>query len=113
MGTVMTNPKVAIVTGASRGAGKGIALGLAEKGMTVYVTGRTKIVGKAKGWDGTDLPGTVEQTAMECNDVGGKGIAIPLPPTSLHSIAVCSTVPGKSVPSHPFAFPTIFVLPVT
>ena len=51
----MTNPKVAIVTGASRGAGKGIALGLAEKGMTVYVTGRTKIVGKAKGWDGTDL----------------------------------------------------------
>ena len=76
MGTVMTNPKVAIVTGASRGAGKGIALGLAEKGMTVYVTGRTKIVGKAKGWDGTDLPGTVEQTAMECNDVGGKGIAV-------------------------------------
>ena len=35
-------PKVALVTGASRGAGKGIAIGLAEKGMTVYVTGRTK-----------------------------------------------------------------------
>ena len=41
----MPNPKVAIVTGASRGAGKGIAIGLAENGMTVYVTGRTKKVG--------------------------------------------------------------------
>ncbi|MGB0907312.1 MAG: SDR family NAD(P)-dependent oxidoreductase [Maricaulaceae bacterium] len=72
----MSEPKVAIVTGASRGAGKGIALGLAEKGMTVYVTGRTKEVGKAKGWDGTPLPGTVEETAQACTDAGGKGIAV-------------------------------------
>lgn len=69
-------PKVAIVTGASRGAGKGIAIGLAEQGVTVYVTGRTKKVGKAKGWDGTPLPGTVEETAQACTDAGGKGVAV-------------------------------------
>jgi len=72
----MSKPKVALVTGASRGAGKGIALGLAEKGMTVYVTGRTKTPGKAKGWDGTPLPGTVADTAAECTKVGGKGIGV-------------------------------------
>lgn len=72
----MGQPKVAIVTGASRGAGKGIAIGLAEKGMTVYVTGRTKKVGKAKGWDGTPLPGTVAETAQACTDAGGKGVAV-------------------------------------
>ena len=33
--------KVAVVTGASRGVGKGVALGLGEAGATVYVTGRT------------------------------------------------------------------------
>ena len=70
------SPKVAIVTGASRGAGKGIALGLAEKGMTVYVTGRTKKIGAAKGWDGTPLPGTVEETAKAVTDAGGKGIGV-------------------------------------
>jgi len=69
-------PKVAIVTGASRGAGKGIALGLAEKGMTVYVTGRTKKIGAAKGWDGTPLPGTVEETAQAVTATGGQGIAV-------------------------------------
>ena len=72
----MAEPKVALVTGASRGAGKGIALGLAEKGLTVYVTGRTKKVGNAKGWDGTPLPGTVEETAQACTDAGGKGIGV-------------------------------------
>ncbi len=35
------NGKIAVVTGASRGIGKGIALALGEKGCTVYVTGRT------------------------------------------------------------------------
>jgi NAD(P)-dependent dehydrogenase (short-subunit alcohol dehydrogenase family) len=72
----LSNPKIAIVTGASRGAGKGVALGLAEKGMTVYVTGRTKKMGAAKGWDGTPLPGTVEETAQAITDVGGKGVGV-------------------------------------
>ncbi len=64
--------KVAIVTGASRGVGKGIALGLGEAGATVYVTGRTIEEGKsASGW-----PGTIGQTAAEVTRLGGKGIAV-------------------------------------
>lgn len=69
-------PRVAIVTGASRGAGKGIALGLAEKGMTVYVTGRTERMGSAIGWDGEPLPGTVLETAAAVTAAGGKGIPV-------------------------------------
>ena len=66
--------KVALVTGASRGIGKGIALVLAEQGATVYVTARTVNEGDYY------LPGTVGGTAAECdargNDSGGKGIAV-------------------------------------
>ena len=72
----MTEPKIALVTGASRGAGAGIARGLGEKGMTVYVTGRTTAPGDAKGWDGTVLPGTVAETAEAVTKAGGKGIAV-------------------------------------
>lgn len=39
--------RVVVVTGASRGAGKGIALALGETGATVYVTGRTRAEGDA------------------------------------------------------------------
>lgn len=62
--------KVAIVTGASRGIGKGIALALAAEGATVYVTGRTVTPGVYP------LPGTVVETAAECDKRGGKGIAV-------------------------------------
>ncbi len=61
---------VAVVTGASRGIGKGIALALAEQGATVYVTGRTVTPGSFP------LPGTVGETAAECDARGGKGIAV-------------------------------------
>jgi dehydrogenase/reductase SDR family member 1 len=65
--------KVAIVTGASRGVGKGIALGLGEAGATVYVTGRTIKEGQSSsGW-----PGTIGQTAAEVTQLGGHGIAVP------------------------------------
>lgn len=67
---------VALVTGASRGAGRGIARGFGELGYTVYVTGRTSAPGDAKGWDGTVLPGTVAETAAEVTAAGGKGIAV-------------------------------------
>jgi len=68
--------KVALVTGASRGAGRGIALGFGELGYTVYVTGRTVSPGDAKGWDGTVLPGTVAETAEAVTAAGGRGIAV-------------------------------------
>lgn len=68
--------KVALVTGASRGAGRGIARGFGELGYTVYVTGRTLAPGDAKGWDGTVLPGTVAETAAEVTAAGGTGIAV-------------------------------------
>ena len=65
--------KVAVVTGASRGVGKGVALGLGEAGATVYVTGRT-IKDKT---DAEKLGGTVYETAEAVTAIGGKGIAIP------------------------------------
>ena len=64
--------KVAVVTGASRGVGKGVALGLGEAGATVYVTGRTS---KSKS-DVEKLGGTVYETAEAVTQMGGKGIAI-------------------------------------
>lgn len=72
----MGKDKVALVTGASRGAGAGIARGLGELGYTVYVTGRTVAPGDAKGWDGSVLPGTVAETAAAVTERGGKGIAV-------------------------------------
>jgi NAD(P)-dependent dehydrogenase (short-subunit alcohol dehydrogenase family) len=62
--------KVAVVTGASRGVGKGIACALAQEGATVYVTGRTATQGSYP------LPGTVGETAAEVTRRGGKGIAV-------------------------------------
>jgi NAD(P)-dependent dehydrogenase (short-subunit alcohol dehydrogenase family) len=72
----MSKVKVALVTGASRGAGAGIARGFGEVGYTVYVTGRTVTPGDAKGWDGTVLPGTVAETAAAVTERGGKGVAV-------------------------------------
>ena len=62
--------KVALVTGASRGIGKGIALVLASEGATVWITGRTVNQGDYY------LPGTVGETARLCDERGGKGIAV-------------------------------------
>ena len=67
---------VALVTGASRGAGAGIARALGSYGMRVYVTGRAETVGEARGWDGAALPGTIHSTAAAVTAAGGEGIAV-------------------------------------
>jgi NAD(P)-dependent dehydrogenase (short-subunit alcohol dehydrogenase family) len=61
---------VAIVTGASRGAGRGIAVALGSHGCTVYVTGRSEKEGDAS------VAGTIYATADEVTKAGGKGIAV-------------------------------------
>ncbi len=61
---------IAVVTGASRGAGRGIALALGGTGATVYVTGRTRQEGDAA------LSGTVQATAEAVTAAGGRGIAV-------------------------------------
>src|SRR6201987_5714181 len=62
----------AVVTGASRGAGKGIALALGQTGATVYVTGRS-----AQRHD-SPYEGTVGETAALIDEAGGTGIAVVL-----------------------------------
>ena len=63
-------PPVAIVTGASRGAGRGIAIALGSHGCTVYVTGRSEKYGDHP------LPGTIYETAQAVTAAGGHGIAV-------------------------------------
>ena len=67
--TTLTN-KVAVVTGATRGIGKGIAVALGAAGATVYVTGRTVTQGAHA------LPGTVAETVAEVDRRGGKGVGV-------------------------------------
>ena len=61
---------VVVVTGASRGAGRGIAIALGRHGCTVYVTGRSEKPGDAS------LPGTIHETAAAVTAAGGRGIAV-------------------------------------
>jgi NAD(P)-dependent dehydrogenase (short-subunit alcohol dehydrogenase family) len=75
--------KVAVVTGASRGAGRGIAIELGAAGATVYVSGRSTRESPATSYAGllaqaglTTLPGNIDDTAEEVTRAGGRGIAV-------------------------------------
>src|SRR3982074_3332320 len=64
--------KVALVAGATRGAGRGIAVQLGAAGATVYVTGRTTRSGRSE----MGRPETIEETAALVDEAGGRGIAV-------------------------------------
>ena len=64
--------RVALVTGSSRGVGRGIATALGRAGATVIVTGRSSSAsGSTEG-----LPGTVEDAALAVTEAGGRGIGL-------------------------------------
>src|SRR6188768_2547363 len=74
---------VAIVTGASRGGGRGIALELGAAGATVFVTGRSTRAEPARGYETflaqapyAQMPGTIDDTAEAVTAAGGRGIAV-------------------------------------
>jgi NAD(P)-dependent dehydrogenase (short-subunit alcohol dehydrogenase family) len=64
--------KVALVAGATRGAGRGIAVQLGAAGATVYVTGRTTRSERSE----MNRPETIEETAALVDEAGGRGIAV-------------------------------------
>ena len=66
----LQSDRVVVVTGASRGAGLGIARALGETGAKVYVTGRTREDGDAA------LPGSVYSAARAVEDAGGTGVPV-------------------------------------
>ena len=74
---------IAVVTGASRGAGRGIAIELGAAGATVYVTGRSVSGGSTTD----DVPGTIDETAAEVTRAGGRGIAVRCDHTVDHDVA--------------------------
>lgn len=74
---------IAVVTGASRGAGRGIAMELGAAGATVYVTGRSTRAQPADTYgqllslsDMAAVPGSIDDTADEVTRMGGRGIAV-------------------------------------
>jgi NAD(P)-dependent dehydrogenase (short-subunit alcohol dehydrogenase family) len=64
--------KIALVSGATRGGGRGIAVALGEAGATVYATGRSTRAGRSE----IDRPETIEETAELVTAAGGEGIAV-------------------------------------
>src|ERR687896_916298 len=70
--TARLEGKVALVAGATRGAGRGIAVELGAVGATVYVTGRTTREQRSE----YGRPETIEETAELVDEVAGRGIAV-------------------------------------
>ena len=70
--TRMLERKVALVAGATRGAGRGIAVELGAAGATVYLTGRTTRTQRSE----YNRPETIEETAELVQHAGGRDIAV-------------------------------------
>jgi NAD(P)-dependent dehydrogenase (short-subunit alcohol dehydrogenase family) len=68
---------VVVISGASRGLGKGTALALGARGATVYVVGRTTVDGTQVSAGGVPVPGSIHEAAAEVTAAGGRGIAVP------------------------------------
>jgi NAD(P)-dependent dehydrogenase (short-subunit alcohol dehydrogenase family) len=96
-GNVMKKPLngcVAVVTGASRGAGRGIAIELGAAGATVYVSGRSTRAQPATSYDQimqrselAALPGNIDDTAADIDRLGGRGIAVRCDHTRAEDVA--------------------------
>ena len=76
--------RIALVAGATRGVGRGVALALGEAGATVYCTGRSTRAnrkprgrGKKAPFDYSRRPETIEETAEMVTARGGRGIGFP------------------------------------
>lgn len=114
-GMVSSGNSVAVVTGAARGIGRGIALVLGEVGATVYVTDRESRADKH-----SELPGTVEDTADQVTARGGHGVAARVDHTDDRAVAglfervraeqgnmdvlVANAFDGNALPFHPAPF---------
>jgi NAD(P)-dependent dehydrogenase (short-subunit alcohol dehydrogenase family) len=84
--------KIAVVAGATRGAGRGIARALGEAGATVYCTGRSTRAGSATA----GRPETIEETAQLVDEAGGVGIAVRVDHTVEHEvIALFTQIEGE------------------
>jgi NAD(P)-dependent dehydrogenase (short-subunit alcohol dehydrogenase family) len=70
------NQLVAVVTGSSRGIGRGIARVLGQRGATVYVVGRTEVSGTQSSPGGVPVPGSIHEVAAEVTMLGGQGVAV-------------------------------------
>src|ERR1700730_4916142 len=68
--------KIALVAGATRGAGRGIAIALGEAGATVYCTGRSSRMRTQRRPPTPGRPETIEETAELVTAAGGRGIAV-------------------------------------
>jgi NAD(P)-dependent dehydrogenase (short-subunit alcohol dehydrogenase family) len=74
--------KIALVSGATRGGGRGIAVALGEAGATVYATGRSTRERRSE----IDRPETIEETAELVSEAGGEGIAVAVDHLDPHQV---------------------------
>src|SRR5690349_25112542 len=77
--------RVALVAGATRGAGRGIATALGEAGATVVCTGRTTRTGATRS--DYSRPETIEETAELVDSLGGTGVPVPCDHTDPGQVA--------------------------